>query len=90
MNLQAFISVKFVEENGYLTNEMQLFIDNLIQTLMGGLSNDGWTLPQLTAAEIATIQIEMPDGTMWYDLDSHEIVCKVNGALRKITTTAYP
>jgi hypothetical protein len=36
----------------------------------------------------------LPNGTIWYVHDDmtlvYEVVLKINGALRKITTTAYP
>ena len=90
MLIPTFIDVQFVKQDGYLTEPMQLYNDELNQALQDGLSNNGWTFPPITAADLASIQSSMPDGTGWYESDNHEIVFKINGALRKVTTTAYP
>lgn len=90
MNIPPFVYVQFVNAEGYLTDPMQLFIDELIQALQDGLSDNGWTFPQITASNLTAIQASMPDGTGWYETDNNVIVFKINGALRKVTTTAYP
>ncbi len=90
MNIPVFNNNKFVGEDGFLTTEMQIYNDDLNQALEDGLSDNGWTFPQITAANLATIAPNMPDGTGWYESDAHVIVFKINGALRKVTTTAYP
>ena len=90
MQIPVFSDVQFVKENGFLTEPMQYYNDELNQTLRDGLSDNGWTAPQLTAAELIAIAPSMPNGTFWYEKDAHEIVFKVNGALRKVTTTPYP
>lgn len=98
MNIPVFANVRFVEQNGYLTPDMQLYNDELNQALQDGLSNNGWTLPIVTKAELAAIAAltgdnEMPNGTMWYlhnDADStYEMIVKINGALRTVNTSAY-
>ena len=90
MNIPPFIEVKFVDDEGYLTSPMQLYNDELNQTLQDGLSDNGWTFPLITAANLLLIYPTMPDGTAWYETDNNQIVFKINGALRKVTTTAYP
>ncbi len=99
MIIPSFQSVQFVDETGYLTTQMQMYNDELNNILRNGLSNNGWTLPTVTEAELAAIQAftgtqVMPNGTIWYvhddDTSVYEVVVKINGALRKVTTTAYP
>ena len=99
MIIPTFQNVQFVDQNGYLTHQMQLYNDELNNVLRNGLSDNGWTLPQVTQAQLTQIDSftgvdEMPNGTIWYvhDDDSlvYEVVVKINGALRKVTTTAYP
>lgn len=90
MYIPVFSNVRYVQDSGYLTPEMQIYNDELNQALQNGLSDNGWTLPQITAANLAAIESQMPNGTMWYESDAHEVVIKINGALRKVTTTAYP
>lgn len=101
MIIPTFQTVQFVDENGYLTSQMQMYNDELNNILRNGLSDNGWTLPTVTQAELASIialpaDQQMPDGTIWYVAQDaplppyHEVVVKINGALRKITTAAYP
>ena len=90
MIIPVFSSVKFVDNDGFLTPDMQIYEDELNQALQNGLSDNGWTLPQITAANLALIAPKMPDGTMWYETDNKEFVVKINGALAKVTTSAYP
>ena len=99
MIIPTFQSAQYVDENGYLTSQMQMYNDELNNILRNGLSDNGWTLPTVTETQLATIDAftgvdAMPDGTIWYIHDDdtlvYEVVVKINGALRKITTTAYP
>lgn len=99
MIIPTFQSVQFVDENGYLTTQMQMYNDELNNVLRNGLSDNGWTLPSVTQAQLAAIQAlpadqQLPNGTVWYVHDTstavYEVVVKINGALRKVTTTAYP
>lgn len=101
MIIPTFQNVQFVAKDGYLTSQMQLYNDELNNVLRNGLSDNGWTLPVVTQAQLASISTlptdqQMPDGTMWYVSQDaplppyHEVVVKINGALRKVTTTAYP
>ena len=78
---------------------MQMYNDELNNILRNGLSDNGWTLPQVTQAQLAELEAlpafdQMPNGTIWYVHDDdtlvYEVVVKINGALRKVTTTAYP
>ena len=101
MIIPSFQNVQFVDDDGYLTTQMQMYNDELNNVLRNGLSDNGWTLPTVTQAELAAIQAlpadqQLPDGTIWYVSQGapltpyHEVVVKINGALRKLTTTAYP
>ncbi len=99
MIIPTFQSAQYVDENGYLTSQMQLYNDELNNVLRNGLSDNGWTLPEVTQAELTEIialpaDQALPNGTVWYVHDDgdavYEVVVKINGALRKVTTTAYP
>jgi hypothetical protein len=63
---------------------MQLYNDELNQTMQNGLSNNGWTVPQLTTAQITQIATQMPNGTLWYDTDTNQLKGKINGAVTVI------
>jgi hypothetical protein len=90
MHVPVFSVQQFVKNDGFLTSEMQIYNDQLNQALQNGLSDNGWTVPQITATNLATIAPNMPDGTIWYDSTNHEFVGKVNGTLMKFTMAAYP
>lgn len=99
MIIPTFQTVQYVDEEGYLTTQMQMYNDELNNVLRNGLSDNGWTLPTVTQAELAAIialpsDQQMPNGTIWYVHDDdtvvYEVVVLINGALRKVTTTAYP
>lgn len=90
MMIPVFNHVPFVTDDNFLTPEMQIYNDQLNQALQNGLSDNGWTLPQITAANLVLVAPMMADGTIWYESDAQELVCKLGGSLYKITTTAYP
>ena len=84
--------------------DQENYNEELNQTLIAGLSDKGWTNPQITTANltvtpvlapdgtITTIAAFMPDGTQWYVTDGAPaaMVIKVGGALRRVSTTAFP
>ncbi len=98
MNIPPFYETKYVNEDGRLTTEMQIYNDELNQALSNGLSDSGWTFPQITHDALTALQPDgstqfyetMPDGTGWYEKTNNEIVFKVNGALVKVLTGVYP
>jgi hypothetical protein len=58
--------------------ELQNFFELMFETLRTGLSNAGWTVPQLTTAQITAIATPpnlndstqyMPNGTIWFNTD---------------------
>lgn len=62
--------------------EQQLFFDSLAQAVLSALSDNGWTVPQLTTAQITAITIPysisdinayMPNGTIWYNTDLNKL-----------------
>ena len=70
MIIPTFQYVKFIDENGYLTSQMQLYNDELNNILRNGLSDNGWTLPVVTQAQLTNIMAlpesqKMPNGTIW-------------------------
>jgi hypothetical protein len=88
------------------TENEQNYNAYLNQALRQGLSNNGWTVPQLTHQQLTAIPVInpgsgqespslasfMPDGTLWFIIDAVPpcYVGKINNALVKFTTTAYP
>lgn len=83
----------------------KIYQQDFNQTLRDGLSNNGWTVPQLTTAQLTTELVQdpvngtlttlealMPDGTLWYVTDATPpcYVGKISGSLVKFTTTTFP
>ncbi len=99
MIIPSFQNVQYTDQNGFLTTQMQMYNDELNNVLRNGLSDNGWTLPTVTQAQLTAIMAlpsdqALPNGTIWYvhddDTSVYEVVVLINGALRKVTTTAYP
>lgn len=89
MIIPSFQNIKFVEEDGYLTSQMQMYNDELNNTLRNGLSDNGWTIPEVTSAQLTEILAlpddqQMPNGTIWYVSDKpplapyNELVIKMD------------
>jgi len=100
MIIPTFQSVKFVDENGYLTSQMQMYNDELNNILRNGLSDNGWTFPTVTQAQLASIialpaDQQMPNGTMWYVANPainptyNEIVVKLDDGTGMGTSALY-
>ena len=74
MIIPTFQNEQWVDEKGYLTSQMQMYNDELNNILRNGLSDNGWTLPTVTQAELAEIVAitgpdALPNGTIWYVAD---------------------
>lgn len=97
MDLPPYLDMTIADE--------EVYQQDLNQTLRDGLSNSGWTVPQLTTAQLTmqlvqnpvdgtltTLNVLMPDGTLWYITDAVPpcYVGKINSGLVKFTTTIFP
>lgn len=95
MIIPTFQAVKYVDDEGYLTTQMQMYNDEMNNILRNGLSDNGWTIPGQTQAQIQTIAAftgvdAMPDGTAWYDSDNSKMVFKLGGSLFTFTPVPWP
>lgn len=90
MYIPTFTDVQFVKKDGFLTPAMQIYNDELNQALQNNLSDNGWVMPPVTASQLTALATKARNGTFWYESDNHEVVIKINGALRKVVTAAYP
>lgn len=96
----------FMDLPTYLEVENETdYHEYLSQALRDGLSNKGWTVPQLTDAqlratpvlnpadgqEVASLADFMPDGTLWFiiDVTPPRYVGKINGNLVQFDTVPY-
>lgn len=100
MNIPNFFRYIWTRKDGQLTEEAALYMDSVNQTLQDNLSDNGWVVPTITQADLATLQGDpntaMPNGTIWYVVDSvtsptyYELVLNQNGTLMKVDLSAYP
>jgi len=84
--------------------DQENYNEELNQTLFENVGPNGFVIPTLTNAQltvdpfiapdgtVTTVSAYMPDGTQWYISDHVPpvMVMKINGALRQVTTAAYP
>ena len=94
MNLPTY--VKHIDQENY--NQ------ELNQTLLEGVSNNGYVIPTVTNAQltvnawiapdgtVTTLALGMPDGTTWYVSDAVPPgpVMKIAGVLRRLVDAVYP
>jgi len=100
MIIPIFQSAQYVDEKGYLTSYSQLYNDELNSTLRAGLSDNGWTLPIVTAAELTLLEAlppidRMPNGTLWVVINADpptavaELVVKLDDGTGNQTSALY-
>jgi hypothetical protein len=90
MQVPVFADVPYFDKDGGLTDQALLYQEELNQVLQTNLSDNGWRVPQISAANLVLIAPSQPDGTIWYDVDNNVFVGNVNGALMKFTMAVYP
>jgi len=73
--------------NTYIKNANQENYHELLNTtLQNGVSNNGWTVPQQTAANIALLAAVMPLGTIWYNMDTNKLQVLTATGVQTITS----
>ena len=87
-NIPTFINVKYTEENGYLTPAFQFYNDQLNQALANAIGSNGYTISQLTTAEITQVEPSAPLGTVWFDMNAAKLKVKTaDGVVETITSS---
>jgi hypothetical protein len=86
-----------MEIPGYVVSPNQELYQKLLNiTLINGLSDRGWTVPNVAYATIQALAPSMPLGTIWYNTDTNKLVVKTGQAslsstgLEAITSVAIP
>lgn len=100
MNIPTYLKNHF-DANSTQEN----YNEELNEVLRQNLSNNGWVLPSISNQDLTvtliqnpntllntTVENLMPNGTAWYVNDATPpcVVIKIDGALEKIITSAYP
>ena len=84
--------------------DQENYHQELNQTLLGGVSDNGYVIPSVTNAQltvdpwiapdgtVTTLALGMPDGTIWWVSNGApaDFVVKRSGVLRRLVTAAYP
>ena len=85
------VKTPLVKENKEMTEEWSLLFIQLFNQLQTYLSNEGTVIPSLTSSEISensdmTNPNVMPDGTLYYNIDTNKLLIKINGIVKEIVT----
>lgn len=95
MIIPNFQNTKIVDRNGYLTEEWQNIFQALFTALQGNVSEEGFHIPQQSAANIATLQTQFAAATnpatyygdMLYDSTNDLLKVNIAGTFKTITTS---
>jgi len=84
--------VPFVDKNGYLTEQGQLFFDQLILTLQTNFKPEGFVIPPETASNIALLTgtVQNPQSSynnIVYDSTNNEFKGNIAGTWKTFTLT---
>ena len=102
MIIPTYINVQYVDDDKFLTDQIRMYTDELNNVLRNGLSDNGWTLPVVTKAQLAAIialpeDQALPNGTIWAVQDTpplpaaqyNEIVVLLDDGTGAGTSTLY-
>jgi len=56
--------------------DQENYHESINQTLRAALSDNGWTVPNQTSANILLVVDDMPIGTIWFDTTLSKLVVK--------------
>lgn len=90
MNIPTFINVQFTDKDGKLTPAMQYYNDQLNQALLNGVGQNGFTISQLSTADITVLASDddIPLGTTFFDTDAAKLKVKTAaGVVETITSS---
>ena len=77
----------YVEISVYINHDDDLIYQtDLNQSLRQLLSDDGWVLPSLTAAEVVTLTASFPVGAQWYNTTTNKMQIMATGGIETITS----
>jgi hypothetical protein len=88
-NLPAFFDMSFTQDNGRLTADGYMYLDQTFQTLnaLVNMFNNGVQYPQKTTAEIVALEPSSPTGTTWFNTTLAKLQVKTAaGVIETITS----
>jgi len=95
MIIPNFENIKFVNRDGYLTDEWQNVLQALFTVLQRNVSNEGFQVPQQPTANIAKLQSQFATtanpadyfGDLVYDSTTDELKVNIAGTFKVVTVT---
>lgn len=95
MNVPNFQNIQVIGKGGFFTDEWQNMLQQLITQMQNNLSDEGFHIPQQTAANIAILQTQFaasPDpsaynGVMLYDTTNDLLKVNIAGTFKTVTTS---
>jgi len=90
VNLPTFYTMKYVENDGNLTSEAQLYNDQFWQSISPVVDSfiNGIQFPNKTTAEVTAIEPDSPVGTVWFNTSLAKLQVKTaSGTIETITST---
>jgi hypothetical protein len=92
MKVPNYFTTKFVDDQGYLTPEYQVFFQDLITQMQINLSDEGFRIPQQTTATIAQLKSSFNSqpkpnvyfGDLLYDSTTDEAKINIAGTFKVI------
>ena len=95
MIIPNFENTQMVDRSGNLTTNWQNILQALFTALQGGVSNEGFNIPQQTTANITKLQTQFaasPNpadyfGVMLYDSTTDQLKVNIAGTFKVVTVT---
>jgi hypothetical protein len=94
MNIPNFENIQFVDKNGYLTEQWQNIMQQLITALQSNVSNEGFQIPQQPTTNITMLQSQFaasPNpaayyGNLLYDSTTNQLKVNLAGTFHVVVT----
>ncbi len=84
MNIPNFENIKFVDRNGYLTEEWQLILQQLFQALQKNVSDEGLFVPQQPTSVITSLNTAASKSALLYDSTTDQLKVNISGTFQVI------
>lgn len=86
IEIPNYLHTPMVDDKGYPTDTWSLLLTQLLTGLQGTLSNQGMLLPSVDQGTVDQLN-QSPDGSMLYNPDSQQMMVRINGVFKNVTTS---
>lgn len=84
MNIQSVLDVPIADKEGRLTPPWRDFLSQFFIQMQQNFSNEGYKLPQQTAANILLLNTAKSIGNLLYDSDNNQFKVNINGTYKVV------